>query len=78
MPMRTGLFCKDGQAEEIMVNIDSEGFGTSDRDVDDIAFIEIYGYTCNFYGNPEYEFTNCVTIDVKEFVDWSGIKYKYA
>lgn len=43
------------------------------NDVMNVAFIEIYGYTNTLSGKPDYEFTDFITIDVREFFDWQDI-----
>lgn len=43
------------------------------NDVMNVAFIEIYGYTNTLSGKPDYEFTDSITIDVREFFDWQDI-----
>ncbi len=45
----------------------------SRADIENVAFIEIYGYSNTLHGSPDYEFKNYITIDVREFFDWDDI-----
>lgn len=45
----------------------------SRTDIENVAFIEIYGYSNTLHGSPDYEFKNSITIDVREFFDWDDI-----
>ena len=63
---------KDGKAEWIDCSGTPANWDNSD--IESVAFIEIYGYTNTLHGSPDYEFTNYITIDVREFVDWNQVK----
>lgn len=63
---------KDGRAEWIIV--DGHPAQWTNKDVLDIAYIEIYGYTISLHGLPDYEFTKPVLVDVRDFFDWETVK----
>lgn len=63
---------KDGRAEWIEVSgIPAEW---TNKEVYNIAYIEIYAYTISLHGSPDYEFTEPVLIDVRENFDWETVK----
>lgn len=45
----------------------------SRADIENVAYIEIYGYSNTLHSSPDYEFKNYITIDVREFFDWDDI-----
>ena len=63
---------KDGRAE--WMEISEQPSEWTNKDVLNVAYIEIYAYTISLHGSPDCEFTDPVLIDVREFVDWETVK----
>lgn len=63
---------KAGRAEWIV--IDGRPAQWTNKDVLDIAYIEIYAYTISLHGVPDYEFTEPVLVDIRDCFDWETVK----
>lgn len=63
---------KDGRAE--WIHIDGRPAQWTNKDVLDIAYIEIYAYTISLGGIPDYEFTEPVLVDIRDCFDWETVK----
>ena len=62
---------KAGKAE--WIDCSGTPAGWDNADIENVAYIEIYGYTNTLHGSPDYEFTNYITIDISEFFDWNEV-----
>lgn len=59
------------------IEINSIPSGWSDKDTENIAYLEIYAYAIGTFGKPQYEFAEPVLIDVREVFDWDDIQSNF-
>ena len=63
---------KDGRAE--WIEITEQPAEWTNKEVLNVAYIEIYAYTISLHGAPDFEFSEPVLIDVRDYFDWETVQ----